>query len=60
MDKFLRFMVEKSASDLFITAGVPPSIKVHGKVVPVNKNTLSADQVREIVYGLMSPRCHAR
>ena len=56
MDKFLRFMVEKSASDLFITAGVPPSIKVHGKVVPVNKNTLSADQVREIVYGLMSPK----
>ena len=29
---------------------------MHGKVVPVNKNTLSADQVREIVYGLMSPK----
>jgi twitching motility protein PilU len=27
MGKFLRVMVEKSASDLFITAGVPASMK---------------------------------
>jgi twitching motility protein PilU len=26
----LKLMVEKGASDLFITAGVPPSMKVHG------------------------------
>ena len=30
MDKFLRLMVEKGAYDLFITAGVPPSMKVNG------------------------------
>ena len=51
---FLKIMVQKGASDLFITAGVPPSIKVHGKVVPVTKNPLSPEKTREIVFGVMS------
>ena len=34
-DRLLSLMVEKGASDLFITAGVPPSIKLHGKIVPI-------------------------
>ena len=29
---FLKLMVHKKASDLFITAGVPPSMKVHGRI----------------------------
>lgn len=56
MEKFLRLMVEKSGSDLFITAGVPPSMKVHGKIFPLNKNPLAPEQVREIVYGLMNSK----
>ncbi len=56
MEKFLRLMVEKSASDLFITAGVPPSMKVHGKLVSLNKTVLSAEQTREIVFGMMNER----
>ncbi|MEQ3695289.1 MAG: PilT/PilU family type 4a pilus ATPase [Alcanivorax sp.] len=59
MDKFLRLMVEKTASDLFITAGVPPSMKVHGKLVPLNKTVLGAEQAREIVFGLMNDRQQA-
>ncbi|MDF1763359.1 MAG: PilT/PilU family type 4a pilus ATPase [Oleibacter sp.] len=56
MDKFLRLMVEKTASDLFITAGVPLSMKVHGKIMPLNKNILSAEHVKEIIYGLMTDK----
>src|SRR4030065_192415 len=33
----LKLMKHKKASDLFVTAGVPPSIKVDGKIVPVTK-----------------------
>ena len=47
-------MVQKGASDLFITAGVPPSMKVNGKVVPVTKNSLSPEKTRETVFGVMS------
>lgn len=54
IDKLLQVMVEKGASDLFITAGVPPSIKVHGRVVPVTTNPLSPEKTRETVLGVMN------
>ncbi len=54
IDKLLQVMVEKGASDLFITAGVPPSIKVHGRVVPVTTSPLSPEKTRETVLGVMN------
>ncbi|MGI9287638.1 MAG: PilT/PilU family type 4a pilus ATPase [Pseudomonadales bacterium] len=54
--KLLALMVEKGASDLFITAGVPPSIKVHGKVEPVSSTPLSPEKVRETVLGVMNDK----
>ena len=56
IDKFLRLMVEKGASDLFITAGMPPSMKVHGKLHAVTKTPLSPEQTKDIIYGMMSPK----
>lgn len=56
MEKFLRLMVDKSASDLFITAGVPPSMKVNGSLMPLTKSPLGAEQSRDIVLGLMNSR----
>jgi twitching motility protein PilU len=54
IDKLLQIMVEKGASDLFITAGVPPSIKVHGRVLPVTTSPLSPEKTRETVLGVMN------
>ncbi|ABC32997.1 Tfp pilus assembly protein, ATPase PilU [Hahella chejuensis KCTC 2396] len=58
-DKLLKIMVEKGASDLFITAGVPPSIKVHGRMVPITKSPLSPEQTRETVFSIMSEKQRA-
>ncbi len=58
-EKLLRLMVEKGGSDLFITAGVPPSMKVNGKVLPVTKNALTPEQTREFVYGSMNDKQRA-
>lgn len=55
-DKLLRLMVEKGASDLFITAGVAPSMKVHGQVVPITKNPLSPEKARELVLSVMTEK----
>ncbi|WP_369600838.1 PilT/PilU family type 4a pilus ATPase [Hahella sp. SMD15-11] len=55
-DKLLKIMVEKGASDLFITAGVPPSIKVHGRMLPVTKTPLSPEQTRETVFSIMTEK----
>lgn len=52
----LRFAVKRKASDLFVTAGIPPSIKINGKMEFVVKSPLSAEQARSLVYSTMSPR----
>ncbi|MDG2276581.1 MAG: PilT/PilU family type 4a pilus ATPase [Pseudomonadales bacterium] len=54
-DKLLKLMVEKGGSDLFITAGKPPTIKVNGKLYAAGKNELSPEQARDLVYGVMTP-----
>lgn len=55
-DRLLALMVEKGASDLFVTAGVPPSIKLHGKVVPVTATPLAPEKVRELVLSVMNEK----
>ena len=52
---FLKLMVHKKASDLFITAGVPPSMKVQGRVVPITQSPLSPQQSRDMVINVMTP-----
>ncbi|QEY57923.1 PilT/PilU family type 4a pilus ATPase [Pseudomonas sp. C27(2019)] len=53
-EKLLRLMVEKGASDLFITTGVAPSMKINGKIMPVTKTPLSPEMAREMVLGAMN------
>ncbi len=53
-DSLLKLMVHKNASDLFITAGIPPSMKISGKITPVSKGSLTPDQARQIVFGIMN------
>ena len=53
-EKLLRLMVEKGGSDLFITAGVPPSMKVNGKIMPITKTPMSPEQTRETVHSVMN------
>jgi len=53
-EALLKLMVSKQASDLFITAGVAPSIKIHGKVVPVTQRALTPEKAREVVLSVMN------
>lgn len=54
-ESLLKLMVHKNASDLFITAGVAPSLKINGKIGPVTQATLTPIQAKEIVLGIMTP-----
>jgi twitching motility protein PilU len=53
-DVLLKVVVDKSASDLFITAGLPPSIKVSGRLMPMSKTALTPEQSREMVHSTMT------
>src|SRR5499427_1731702 len=50
-----KLMVEKKASDLFFTSNAPIKIKIEGQILPVNKQVLSPETVRQTAFALMSP-----
>ena len=52
----LRLMIGKKASDMFITAGFPPAMKIDGKMTPVSQQVLSAQQAREIARSVMNDK----
>jgi twitching motility protein PilU len=52
----LRMMIAKKASDLFITAGFPPAMKIDGKMTPVTNQALSAQHAREIARSIMNDK----
>jgi twitching motility protein PilU len=47
-------MVEKKASDLFLTCRAPVKIKIDGKIMPVNKLDLTAKMIKQAVLELMT------
>jgi twitching motility protein PilU len=54
LNTLLAMMVKNKASDLFVTAGREPSIKVDGKIHPVNKTALTAQQTKALTYSIMT------
>ena len=56
MHDLLRLMSQKNGSDLFITAGFPPAIKIDGKVTPVSNQTLSPPHTAELARSIMNDR----
>ena len=52
----LRLMLAKNASDLFLTAGFPPAIKVDGKITPVSNQTLTPAHTSELARSIMNER----
>jgi twitching motility protein PilU len=52
----LRMMLAKNASDLFITSGFPPALKVDGKVTPVTNQSLTNQQCKEIARSIMNDK----
>ncbi len=56
MRDLLKLMVDKKGSDLFITVEFPPAIKIDGKVTPVLKTKLTAENTKALAYAIMNDR----
>lgn len=52
----LTFMVKNKSSDLHLSSGMPPLIRVLGEVRRVNLPALSAPEVQAMVYDIMNDR----
>ncbi|MDX1251461.1 MAG: PilT/PilU family type 4a pilus ATPase [Gammaproteobacteria bacterium] len=51
---YLKIMVMKDASDLYLTVGAPPSAKIQGALTPLETTTLPPNAVKEIAYRVMN------
>src|SRR4029078_4898265 len=56
MHDLLRALSARKGSDLFITAGFPPAMKVDGKVTPVSQQSLSPIHTQELARSIMSDK----
>lgn len=56
MHDLLRLMAQKKGSDLFITSGFPPAIKIDGKVTPVSNQVLTSQHTAELARSIMNDR----
>jgi len=56
MFDLLRLMVSKGGSDLFITAGFPPAIKIDGRMTPVSSQPLTAAHTADLARSIMNDK----
>ena len=55
MEKILRLMAEKKASDVYLSAHSPALIKINGQTVPINVQILPADAPRNLLAEVLPP-----
>ena len=56
IEKLLQLMAEKKASDIFISAGSPISIKIQGNLIAVNPALMDAEQTKKIIYEMLNAK----
>ncbi|TMG88925.1 MAG: PilT/PilU family type 4a pilus ATPase, partial [Betaproteobacteria bacterium] len=56
MYDLLRLMVARKASDLFVTVGFPPAIKIDGKMTPVSNQPLTPAHTVDLARSIMNDR----
>jgi len=55
MERVLRLMAEKSASDVYLSAATPILIKINGQILQLSDQPLSAAQPRQLLAELLTP-----
>jgi twitching motility protein PilT len=51
----LKLMVEKSATDLILVAGSPPALRLSGRLIPTDYETLEDESLKSLLYPILSP-----
>jgi twitching motility protein PilU len=56
MYQLLTMMMQKKGSDLFITSGFPPAMKIDGKMTPATTQPLSSQHTQELARAIMNDK----
>jgi len=54
LSDYLFDTIDRGASDLHITAGLPPMVRIHGKVEPLDYPPLTSNVTRDLIYDILS------
>ena len=54
LHQLLKAMIEKGASDLHITTGSPPQLRIDGKMIPLKTSPLTAPETKQICYSILT------
>lgn len=54
MRELLKIMVERGASDGFVTVDAPVTIKIDGDLIPIGSHPMEEEEVRKLIFGSMS------
>lgn len=52
--ELLQLMIDRGASDLHITTGSPPQLRINGKLTPVNSTPLGASDTKQMCYSILT------
>ncbi len=56
LKELLQLVVERNASDLHLTEGEPPVLRIDGELVPVEAPALTAEETKRMLYGVLSDK----
>ncbi len=56
LTKYLKYMMEKDASDIYLTVGVPPMYRIEGVVYPYGSDVMGPEDTEAIAYLAMNDR----
>jgi twitching motility protein PilT len=54
--ELLELMAKKNASDLHLTVGTPPQLRIDGKLVKTDYDPLNADETKKLAYSIMNEK----
>lgn len=55
IDNLLQLMVDRQASDLFVSAGAPIHIRIHGETMPINQKAMDSALIERLVEEIVPP-----
>jgi twitching motility protein PilU len=56
LERILRLMADKKASDVYLSGGAAPMIKIDGTTMPINNQILPYDAPRQLIADLLPPQ----
>jgi twitching motility protein PilU len=56
LERVLRLMAEKNASDVYMSANTPILIKIHGQILQLSDQLLTTNQTRQLLAELLAPQ----